>query len=750
MARAKDTLKFLIVLITIVSVFLFLVGCYDNTGTETNTETETETSTDTNTETNSSTNGGSSNSGSETNTDTSTDEINIYTTEYLMKVDPKDVYSYEIIRLETGHWTDTCVIKDVKGNYWNYLNGELTLPAEIDGYKVVTIADYAFNYRNGLTGITVPEGVTTIGAGAFENCSSITYANLPSTLEVIGNKAFSSTKISKITLPENLNTLGSRAFYNVPLTEVTLASTDLANCGELLFYGFENGLTVTIKNTVTKIPDTLFFNTKISKLVFEENSACESIGNRAFAHAIIDENLRLPNSLREIGENAFANCSMTEVTFGSGLKSIGVASFYQCHYLNKIDIGGSVASIGKYAFSECTNLKEVNIGNGVTTIGEKAFNSCSNLKDVTIGTGDKKIGNSAFANCQLESVRINSNITNSSSYNIFLNSLNEDTVITFGESVKKIPYRLFFQEAELAPFVKRIEFNAYVPYEPQDGTLEEAVPDYWGTEEISPYAFFDLQIGEIEIPSTVIKIDGSSFCSTRLTNITVNENNQYYKIQNGALINTKTSTLTLYLDSSSEEYTVPSGIKEIGKYAFYYSFLKSITLPNGLEKIEHFAFCDSNITEITFPASVKIISVIAFRNASLTSAIMENTDGWYHIHQSNNKYVKTENLFVDFKNPEATATELTNLVYRDGYWVSGYTIEEVNEIFSKPYDDEYYLDDDEIEVGKDKKEELYPDPWIEFHPNDFEPVMPDPTYEEHEIIDEYYEQLKDSLKNQSQ
>ena len=49
-------------------------------------------------------------------------------------------------------------------------SGAITIPEEVNGYKVTSISDYAFYNCSSLTSISIPEGVTTIGSYAFQNC----------------------------------------------------------------------------------------------------------------------------------------------------------------------------------------------------------------------------------------------------------------------------------------------------------------------------------------------------------------------------------------------------------------------------------------------------------------------------------------------------------------------------------------------------------------------------------------------------
>ena len=50
----------------------------------------------------------------------------------------------------------------------------VTIPSAINGKKVTSIGDWAFEYCDSLTSITIPSGVTSIGNDAFYDCTSLT------------------------------------------------------------------------------------------------------------------------------------------------------------------------------------------------------------------------------------------------------------------------------------------------------------------------------------------------------------------------------------------------------------------------------------------------------------------------------------------------------------------------------------------------------------------------------------------------
>ena len=97
-----------------------------------------------------------------------------------------------------------------------------------------------------------------------------------------------------------------------------------------------------------------------------------------------------------IGYNAFYNSTITSVTIGANVTSVGQQAFFKCYSLMNATIPNSVTSIGQGAFAACSSLTSVTIPNNVTNIGGNAFQVCTNLTSVTIGSSVTNIGVDAF------------------------------------------------------------------------------------------------------------------------------------------------------------------------------------------------------------------------------------------------------------------------------------------------------------------------------------------------------------------
>ena len=285
---------------------------------------------------------------------------------------------------------------------------------------------YGLNYKKLylnnelITNLVIPDGVISIGKGAFSGCSGLTSITIPSSVTYIGESAFSgySGLTSVIWNAENCTSAGSSNYpifqFCFNLTKVTIGD-NVKTIPSYAFYGCIGLTSITIPDSVTSIGDSAFYG-------------CSGLTN-----------ITIPDSVTYIGSNAFKNCSgLTSVTIGNSVTSIGDSAFMDCSRLTSITIPDSVTSIGNFTFMDCSRLTSITVAEGnkkyhsngnciietesktlilgcntsvipsdgsVTYIGSSALSGCSGLKSITIPDSVTTIGEYAFNGCSgLETV----------------------------------------------------------------------------------------------------------------------------------------------------------------------------------------------------------------------------------------------------------------------------------------------------------------------------------------------------------
>ena len=308
-----------------------------------------------------------------------------------------------------------------------------------------SLQDGAFYNCSMLTSVTIGNGVTSIGIGAFGNCTGITTVNFNATnCTEIGTSDYhvfsECTSLTTINIGNDVTNIPNGAFYGCSaLTTVNYNATNctsmgssdypvFANCTSLASLNIGNSVrnipayafkgcsglpSVTIPNSVTSIGSQAFAGCNgLTSVYYTGNIGqwCGIIFENAganplpYAHNLYINNslvteLDIPQTVTEIKPNTFCGATcLTSVTIPSSVTSIGEYAFSNCNMIS-VTLPNSITSISNGTFDGCSRLASLTIPNSITSIGNSAFNSCSGIRNLIIGREVASIGSSAFEGC---------------------------------------------------------------------------------------------------------------------------------------------------------------------------------------------------------------------------------------------------------------------------------------------------------------------------------------------------------------
>ena len=240
-------------------------------------------------------------------------------------------------------WNDGAVV------VWDCKNNDVAS----DGYIYTVVDGLRYAIKDG-TALVARQAITIEKANIV---SSITYKGaLYSVTEIYWGAFENCTQLTEAVIPTSVTNIGGYAFYNCDgLTEVKVPDgvTVIAGCA---FGHCDNLKSFVVSDNVTEI------------------------GNCAFELCKSMTSITIGKNVTSIGKSAFYGCEgLTEVVIPDSVVSLGEWVFRECKYLTSVTLGENLASIGEWAFYDCYCLKQVVIPESVTSVGEKTFQNCREL-----------------------------------------------------------------------------------------------------------------------------------------------------------------------------------------------------------------------------------------------------------------------------------------------------------------------------------------------------------------------------------
>ena len=244
--------------------------------------------------------------------------------------------------------------------------------------SVTSIRADAFRYCKNVSSITIPGSVTSISAYEFSGCDNLTDITVaisnPEFCDIDGvlyNKdkttilCFPSAHSSKFSFPEGVTSIGYGAFGGcVNLTDITIPE-GVTYIGSDAFFGCINLTGITIPRSVTVIGfqafavcsslnDVYFRGTDEEWSAIYINDGNESLTN-AKLHILSMPDLILPAALTLI-EEAFMGTPFTYIKLSENTVSVGPNAFANCPNLLYVEIPAQTTQIDAQAFGSATGL----------------------------------------------------------------------------------------------------------------------------------------------------------------------------------------------------------------------------------------------------------------------------------------------------------------------------------------------------------------------------------------------------------
>ena len=458
-------------------------------------------------------------------------------------------------------------------------------------------------YGSGLTDITIPNKVSTLGESCFAENKNLQTVFVGSGCQILPNNIFSGcSSLKQVQLSAGLLTIGDAVFANCTAMESISIPGTVAQVGNLQWWKYEMDS--------SELP---FYNcTSLKKVRFEDGVQPIVFGSHNYG------GINSGNNYLAYNKGLFSSCPLEEVYVGRNITYLenvdysfeanpqyyGYSAFYNQPKLAKITISPSVTKIAPYlfyknaaitltdlpkvkeigrsAFEECSKLTTLNLGQALETVGDCAFQNCTNVTKLTFPDATTAIGSSAFARCS------------------------SVTEITVGQGLKSVGDYSFFDCGSFTALVLPDKFTT------MGGSAFEGCRKLTNAKlgqsltSVPNNAFKNcIALSEMNLPATVKSIGDQAFYNdSTIAVVTMREGLE--TIGNEVFWN----------NSGVRSFVIPGTVQTIGTNSFYgCSSLRNLDLGKNLLVIGPSAFeNDSILSGVNIPETVYGLGVGAFKS----------------------------------------------------------------------------------------------------------------------------------------
>lgn len=251
-------------------------------------------------------------------------------------------------------------------------------------YNHTRISAYEFYGQDKLRGLDLSDpsnNITVVEQQAFVSAGLYNLI-LPNTITTLQNACFAQASVATFTVPPLVTELPTSAFSGIGPYPRTDTGDDIP-------------INIVLPVGLTKLGQACFFGSSIADITLPDTLT--EIGEQAFYYCGALESIELPPALATIGEDAFSNSALAAVTIPASVTSLGMSAFAYCYNMGSIDIQAQVTVIPEGFAQDCP-LSSIILPDTVQEIGAGAFMCGENpqVTELTIPASVTSIGEMAF------------------------------------------------------------------------------------------------------------------------------------------------------------------------------------------------------------------------------------------------------------------------------------------------------------------------------------------------------------------
>ncbi len=479
----------------------------------------------------------------------------------------------------------------------------------------------AFQGCTGLREVTFSDRLESIGNSAFEGCVGLTEVTVPESVNYISVDAFANcSNLDKVTLPQTAAAIDPTSFRGTPWLE---RQDEFVTAGGLLFAYRGRDSHVVIPEGVTKIGNEVFLeNSTLRSVTFP--STLKEIGTRSFANCVALDNVTIPDSVTALGSGAFLGCSsLSDLSLPDNIAGLDGGTFEGTAWMDaRSSDSGDFVVVNGVLVTYLGQGGDVVIPSGVTAIGDGVFWTPDvELNSVVIPEGVTSIGGSAFTgHSELRSVTLPDSLTEIKG-NAFY-GCKGITQLKLPKNLRSIWAAAFadckgLRELDIPGGVEEVASNAFTRCDHlRKVTFHPGAPltvDY--------YAFAGCkQLTDVVLSEDSESIDPTAFRDTAVKSVSTASGHPpkcYINIDEEGVL---TEFLPPTQDLDMERIVVPEGVTALGAMAFFPDAkkrpepkLRELVLPESLTRIGWSALAGNGLLEeVRVPSKVTVIEGSAF------------------------------------------------------------------------------------------------------------------------------------------